>query len=78
MGDLNPFPRPAAPPIVQAPPPPPPRQAATPAQSPEASAARARDRDRRRASRGATSTILTGPRGVTTAAPTAGKTLLGQ
>ena len=70
----------SAPPAPPPPPPPePPPEPTAPAttQSAEAQAARDRDRQRRRAARGPSSTILTGASGVTTAAPTAGKTLLG-
>ena len=60
------------------PPPPPPPQAATPAESEEAGRARDNERRRRRAATGARSTILTGPGGLGTTAPTVTKTLLGQ
>lgn len=66
--------RPSAP---SAPPPPPPPP---PAPSEEVEAVQsARDRERRRvlATQGRKSTMLTGPQGVTEAAPTAQKTLLG-
>ena len=69
----------SAPSVPPPPPPEPPPEPIAPAttQSAEAQAARDRDRQRRRAARGPSSTILTGSGGVTSAAPTAGKTLLG-
>ena len=65
-------------PLPPPPPPPEPPQAAPPAESPEGRAAREAERRRRRAATGPRSTILTGPGGLGTTAPTTNKTLLGQ
>jgi hypothetical protein len=61
----------ASSPKAPAPPPPPPEMQ-------DAGVIEARDSERLRRRGAASSTLLTGPQGVTSAAPTATKTLLGQ
>ncbi len=60
------------------PPPPPPPQVSREAESDASRRAREDERRRRRVAFGSRSTVLTGPSGLGTMAPTAGKTLLGQ